>query len=249
MDIGWSIFAKQFELLYDVPENLVSKVHKEYSIPDTVGSDFSKCLGVQDLWGSVYEIKFPFDIKFKYDKTAKQILIDEEFTNINLGVINNILSQELKGTKNNPLFQLLLGMFFVSDKPCTLTLIPPIFELEKNPMWNKIRFVSAKMNIHSWQRAVNFGFELLDKDAEIIIKKGETIAYVIFNSENLDEKFRMKKVEFKGELKNHFETITKSRGMISKGTRFLLERALKRRPEKLLEEGKCPYGFDKLKFW
>jgi hypothetical protein len=250
MDIGWSVISPELDLLYNKPENLVSDVHKEYSRPDIISGDMAKCLGVVDLWGSVYKIKYPFDIRFKYDRDSRTILIDEKFTNINLDMLKRLLHEERDGTKNNPVLQLMMGMFFVSDKPCTVTLMPPIFELEKNPMWSKIRFVSAKMNIHSWQRDINFGFELLDKDAEITIKKGETVAYAIFNSENLDEKFTIKKVEFKDGLKKQYELCNKSRAMISKGTRYLVERALCRRPKKLVkEEGKCPYGFDKLKFW
>lgn len=251
MDIGWSVTSDTLDLFYDIPENLVSKVRKEYLKFNKVQGDISKCLGVQDLWGSVYELKFPFDIRFKYNKESRQVIVDDKFTNIDLTKLNELIScTESNFTNKNPVIRLLLRMFFVSDKPCTLTIIPPIFELEKNPMWSKIRLVSARMNIHSWQRDVNFGFELLDKDAEITIRKGEVISYIMFNSENLDEKFNIKKVEFKGKLKEHYDLVNNSRSMISSGTRYLLGKALGRRPKKLVhEKGKCPYGFDKLKFW
>lgn len=251
MDIGWIVVDGKLDLLYDKPENLMSKVTNTYNKTNQNQGELKKCLGVQDLWGSVYELKFPFDIKFKYNKENKQIMVDDKFTNINLTKLNDIIyCGEENFTDKNPVIQLMLGQFFVSDKPCTLTIIPPIFELEKNPMWSKIRLVSARMSIHSWQRDVNFGFELLDKDAEITIKKGEVISYLMFNSENLNEKFNIKKVEFKGKLKEHYLKINSSREMISHGTRYLLNKALGRRPKKLVhEEGKCPYGFDKLKFW
>ena len=250
MDIGWSVTSNHLDLFYDKPKNLLSKVRDAYHKKTNQG-EIEKCLGVQDLWGSVYELKFPFDIRFKYNKDSKQVIIDDEFTNINLSKLDEMITcNEADFTGKNPVIQLLSGMFFVSDKPCTLTLIPPIFELEKNPMWNKIRFVSARMNIHTWQRDVNFSFELLDKDAEITIRKGEVVSYIMFNSENLNETFNIKKVEFKGKLKEHYLLVNNSRSMISSGTRYLLNKALGRRPKKLVhEEGKCPYGFDKLKFW
>ena len=88
MDIGWSVISSDLDLLYDKPENLVSDVHKEYSRPDIISGDMAKCLGVVDLWGSVYKIKYPFDIRFKYDRDSRTILIDEKFTNINLAITN-----------------------------------------------------------------------------------------------------------------------------------------------------------------
>ena len=249
MDIGWTLISHNLELLYDVPENLVSRVRNSYD-NDSTNGNIKNCLGVQDLWGSVYELKFPFDLRFKFNKESNQVIVDDEFTNIDLSKLNEVVRCSESEFTKNPVIQLMLGMFFVSDKPCTLTVIPPIFELEKNPMWSKIRLVSARMNIHSWQRDVNFAFELLDKDAEITIRKGEVISYIMFNSKNLDEKFHIKKVEFKGKLKEHYHLVNGSRSMISSGTRQLISKALGKRPKKLVrEEGKCPYGFDKLKFW
>ena len=87
----------------------------------------------------------------KYNKENKQIMVDDKFTNINLTKLNDIIyCGEENFTDKNPVIQLMLGQFFVSDKPCTLTIIPPIFELEKNPMWSKIRLVSSRMSIHLW---------------------------------------------------------------------------------------------------
>ena len=60
MDIGWTLISHNLELLYDVPENLVSRVRNSYD-NDSTNGNIKNCLGVQDLWGSVYELKVPFD--------------------------------------------------------------------------------------------------------------------------------------------------------------------------------------------
>ena len=116
-------------------------------------------------------------------------------------------------------------------------------------MWQYIRLISGKMNIYDWHRDVNFAFEWLDKTKEITIKKGETVAYVIFNSEKLDEKFNIIKLDMDGEIKKSYTRCVFSRKIIKRGTRYLLLRNRKQRPKRIVTDGKCPYGFDKLKFW
>ena len=227
MDVGWTIVAPHRDLVYELPECVLKKVVNEY------GGDIQHCLGVQDLWGNVYAIKSPFDIRMKYDKDTKTILFDTDFTNINESELERLFNTNENGnTKKYTTIQFLLAQIFSCDKQCTVTVLPPIFELEKNPMWQYIRLVSGRMNIYDWHRDVNFSFEWLDTTKEIEFKQGEVLFYVMFNSKNLDEKINIKKLEYQGEIKKSYLRCTLSRHLIKRGTRYMLGRNKKQRPKR-----------------
>tara|TARA_B110000495_G_C22984944_1_gene579389 strand:- start:78 stop:812 length:735 start_codon:yes stop_codon:yes gene_type:complete len=242
MNIGWTIVDSESDLLYEEPEKIYKKVIDEYS----AGSDIQNCLGVNDLWKNVFSLKLPFDLKISYDDTLQKVIIDEEYTSINTDKLISLIINDVNAYTKHPIIQIELKQIFSSDKQCLLTVMPPIFELDSNPMWQYIRLFSGTMNIYDWHRNVNFSFEWLDTSKPIIIKKDTPISYVKFNSKKLDDTFNIKRLEFDGDIKKSYNRCIGSRNIIKRGTRFLLKRNKELRPKHIVGS-ECP--FSKIKFW
>jgi hypothetical protein len=240
MNIGWTTIEDGLDLIYEKPNRLYEQIAEEYN------SNLKQCLGVNDLWKNVFSIKLPFNLKISYDEDSQKVLIDEDFTDIDTDKMISFIRNDVNAYTKHPVIQIALNQFFSSDKQCLITVMPPIFELDSNPMWQNIRLVSGTMNIYDWHRDVNFSFEWLDTSKPIIIKKNTPISYVKFNSKKFDEKFDIKRLKFDGDIKESYTRCVRSVDFIKHGTRFLLKRNKEMRPKHIVDS-KCP--FSKMRFW
>ena len=190
MNIGWTTLDYGSDLLYEEPARLYEQIAPEYNY------GLKHCLGVNDLWKNVFSIKLPFNLKISYDNDLQKVIIDEDYSTINTDKLISFIDNDISSYTKHPLIQIKLNQIFSSDSQCLLTIMPPIFELNSNPMWQYIRLISGTMNIYDWHRDVNFSFEWLDTSKPIIIKKNTPISYVKFNSKKFDEKFDIKRLKF-----------------------------------------------------
>ena len=79
------------------------------------------------------------------------------------------------------LCSVLVSYMFVADEPVWLEVYPPFLHGEvKNT-----RFISGTFDIHSWQRPVDFTFEILNDKKSIKIKENQPLYYVRFVSKKL----------------------------------------------------------------
>ena len=235
MDIGFCVSNGNYELLYKSPEPVIKSVQNNYK-PDSL---LRLCLGVNNLWKNTYSISLPFDLKIQYDSDKKQVVIHEDNTTIETPQFMEILNNKTVNYTEHPVIQISLEQFFVADSSCNITMLPPINEMHKD-LWRDIRLICGQFNIFDWQRNLNFSFEWLSPDKPIIIKKGEPICYIQFNSPNLSETFNIKKVPFEGALKKQYNSCQGSRFVIKSNTQDLIDYNREQRPDKLIGS-KCPY--------
>jgi hypothetical protein len=245
MNIGWTTIEDGFDLLFEKPSKVSERVAEEYD--NTI---LQHCLGVNDLWKNIFSVKLPFDLKITYDEKSQKVLIDEDFTDVDVNAMISIITNDTNAYTKNPIIQIALLQFLSTDKQCLLTVMPPIFELDKNPMWQYIRLISGTLNTYDWHRDINFSFEWLDTSKPIIIKKDTPILYLKFNSENLNESFTMKRLKFDGKIKESYTRCVKSRDFIKRNTRWLLKRNKDMRPKHIVDT-ECPFSkaTSKIKFW
>ena len=234
MDIGCCITNKNFELINKLPVPVIQSVMKDFN-----NTPLQKCLGVHNIWSNKFSISLPYDIEFTYEKESKRVIIQEDNTTINTEALYPILVNDINNYTKYPVIQISLEQFIISDSDCIMTVTPPINEMNKD-IWRNIKLVSGSLNIYDWHRNMSFAFEWINHDVPLIIKKGEPIMYVQFNTPNLKESFTMNRIPFEGKVKESYLRCSGARDVIKTNTQELLDSNRIIRPDKLMS--KCPYS-------
>ena len=238
MKIGYTIL-EDYDLLYDKPETLLKTTQELYK-----NSNIGQCIAVTDLGSKMYCIKSPHDIHLTFDKDKNVILVPEG-SNVNPEFFSKYLYHQnpLENT-NHLVIQIQTKYVFVADKPCLLSTLPPFLN-DPNNYDNNTRMVSGLFNIYDWQRPLSYAVEWLDTSKDLIIKKGQVLQYLYFNSENLEDTFEIKFIENKDEFAKLINKCHSSRYTILSKTRDLIHKNSKSRNKNVVSE--CP--FTKMKFW
>jgi hypothetical protein len=95
-------------------------------------------------------------------------------------------------------------------------------------------------NIYDWQRPVSYGIEWLDVKKDLFIKKGQPLFYVTFNTEKLDENFKLKYLDTNAFYKL-IDKCTDARACFSSKTKQLLHINRHKRKDNMVES-KCPFS-------
>jgi hypothetical protein len=197
IEIGWTPYKyspyekNPYEMefidnVYFEPE----KLSKFYA---NTNSKFKLCPANAQFLKNFWVIKSPFDLIFNYDRKNNSC-----FVNQNQKFFNTFINMRYNDFSKTDLalcsfhFQYL----FVSDKPVILEVYPPFLHGEvKNT-----RFINGSFNIYKWQRPVDFSFEILNDNEPVEIKRGQPLFYVKFLSNNIEEDFKLKNIEWTDEL-------------------------------------------------
>lgn len=87
-----------------------------------------------------------------------------------------------------PIVAISNSFVFVADQPVYVEFLPPFNHID--PAW---RLIPGMFNVYSWQRPVITTIEMLEN--EVILKRGQPMAYIRFRSNDPSDKFVLKKIE------------------------------------------------------
>lgn len=240
MNIQWYVINERFDLVMKQPERLLNPVIEEYS-----NFAVKKCPGIIDMWSNTFVIRTPFDFSISFDEGLKRVIIDDDKTSISTDEFSKIIINDPSQYTKFPVVQFIMMQLFSSDKPCKMSIIPPIFHLHDNDAWKHIRFSSGVIDIKNWHRPISWAFEWIDTTKKITFKKNDPIAYIIFNSNKLDDSFNIKRSEYKGKIKKSHERCIGARQILPTDTIELINQN-----KKFNSNSKCPFSkISKLRFW
>lgn len=158
------------ELKYFEPETL----YKDINAKEFFGLGASLCPAIIDETKNTFRAKSPIDFHIKFDHQKQEIMskydIDPNFLISYIGQPNAERVHQLE----HPNF------LFFSEKPLTMTQLHPYYE--------QTQFSSATMgiagtySISSWIRPVRPAFKFKDHASELDIKRGDTLCYFKFNT-------------------------------------------------------------------
>jgi len=160
---------------------------------DNSSSRYHKCPAFTQYVKEIYVIRNSIDIELTWDKANKVLSSNLPFESSESFI--RVHWQDFDPEQARPIVALSNSFVFTSDKPVFLELIPPFNDID-----NSWRLVPGSFNIYSWQRPIVTTFEMLED--KVKIKRGRPIAYVKFRSENLNDKFLLKKIERTNELEH-----------------------------------------------
>jgi len=157
-------------------------------------NNMKRCPALNDAIKNTFVIKSPYDVhlKFeKYDEYGQAIMgLQPDTTLMDFESFIHVLPPEAFSDKKRPLMQLRLCIVFVTDeKGLTVEGFPPFLEYKPD---SPIRVSVFKFNIYNWIRPCDCGIEWMDTSKDIVIKRGEPLLYVRFNT---DKNVKLEKIE------------------------------------------------------
>jgi len=233
VDIGWFIEESQGKFVFFEPIPLF----KERKSPLS-NRAVQACPAINELEREYFVLKFPFDVRLRCSKRGQEfdLHVVEEGTRIDDDLLSRfvfLMSSNLWRDKNHPVIQIKLPMFFLSDEPCYMSMIAPY--MSKNMVsWPGV-FIGGRMPIHLWPRILNWAFEWTDLSQDLILRRGQHICYMYFETKNLRTKANLFELEYTPELQEFRRGISSTPKYMS-NTFSLFETASQRRPKKLLRK-------------
>ncbi|GMG81331.1 hypothetical protein LNKW23_05440 [Paralimibaculum aggregatum] len=92
------------------------------------------------------------------------------------GLATHVLPAAQRGP-DHPALQLSLNLHLVTDRPCTLSLLPP-FLAESFRGWPGT-LTCGRFPLTHWPRALNAVLEWQDRDRDWVIRRGDPLAYLL----------------------------------------------------------------------
>lgn len=231
--IGWTTSYDWYDLIGFEPER--------FKFAEEIKGAPKFCPATQLYYNNTFVIRSPFDMRLSCEIGPKSCLVKPVFgkdTNIDRSLYNRVIMDhpvsDLSDPKK-PIVQFLIENIFVSDTPDVwIESVPPHFHYSSNPL--PVRTFSGSFNIYDWQRPLNWAFEWVEPEKDIIIKRGDPLIYVRFHSKILNAKYEIVKIERHKDLQASLDRADfaskKLRGIGFK----LFENARKIRPKKLIKE-------------
>ncbi|MEL7152585.1 MAG: hypothetical protein AAFN51_02045 [Pseudomonadota bacterium] len=133
---------------------------------------------------------------------------------------------------DNPIFQMSLNLFFVSDEPCSVQLMPPFL----SPTYRNWpgTLVCGRFPVTHWPRPVNAALEWQQDGGDWELTRGEPIAYVQAIHDDPDVIPVLVEAEMTAALKRHTQQMD-SVALFARNVSPMFERAERARPAKLLK--------------
>jgi hypothetical protein len=73
-------------------------------------------------------------------------------------------------------------LLFVPDEDCTLEILPA--NMHNTELLQNVRVIPGKFNAYKWTRVVDFAFEVIDETKPLVLKRGDPLFYVRFETAN-----------------------------------------------------------------
>lgn len=173
MNINYT-FAPKANQLEDViffePEPIIN-----YLSTSRKGTKILKCPAFLDYYKNTYLIKAPIDLTFKISGSHIdcQNLYPQDY-------LERIFNNRHQPENLYSTVSLAWYYMFYSNKSVMIEVIPPVWH--KNKLQNNINIIGATFDISKWYRPLEFAFEIIDDTQPIVIKRGDPLYYVKFNT-------------------------------------------------------------------
>ena len=185
------VFAPKINELEEVfffePESVI-----DYLSTSRKKNEILKCPAFLDYYKNTYLIKAPIDITLNISNSMINCLQGLPADYLNMIVTNRFKEGDLHFTSSLAWFYT-----FYSKESVMIEVIPPTWH--KNSFQNNINLITATFDISKWVRPLEFAFEVIDDTKPLVIKRGDPLYYIRFNT--LD-KVKLIKQEPTKELEN-----------------------------------------------
>lgn len=231
--IGWLREPETSGVLYAPPERVSTR-------PPNRGhaKSAARCPAVTSLEARHFLIRCPFDLHvgFARSETGQPRLVNRAgpmgSVRFNKLVEAFVLVREEEWRHpERPMVQLKLPYVFVADEPVFLSQIDAYAHYRSLALPGII--VGGRFPIHIWPRPIMWGFEWHDPDKDLVLRRGDPLFYVQFESEGPERPIQLVEAERTPELLRYMDHIAGAVGYASQ-TFGLFRQAEAERPARLL---------------
>ncbi len=231
--VGWGLDLENSSIIFPAPKPISKYRNKAIS-----NRSVQACPAVNQLEKDYFVIECPFNLRLRCIKnqTSYDLHVVQEGTRLDDDLIKAFVVLMNPATwreKNTPVIQIKIPYFFLADEPCFLTQTPP-FMCDQSRLWPGI-VVSGTFPTDLWPRIINWAFEWTDLKNDLILKRGQPLCYISFDTSHTLSKIDLVPLEVTPELIQYRKSISATPKFMS-NTFSLFETALERRPKKLLKK-------------
>lgn len=223
MKIGWCCTALEAKICFPEPKRVT--LGKDLS---TGGRGFLSCPAVRDYFSNTFVVTSPFSLRLRCDEVAGSKIIRPvyPFTSLSQPRVNEWVKVEPKSSWRSGdavIIQIPSPYLFIADDPIFIRQDPVLLSTPSSFSW---RLIPGRFNIYDWQRPLNWAFEWFPSAGDFIIKAGEPIYNISFDSpDGLDgQRLDLQRIELSPKLEERLQEL---RGVVSikRGVSSLFEDA------------------------
>ena len=233
VEVGWCVDSPLSNVVFSEPKT-VQELRKAPLSRRAVQA----CPAVNEFERRLIILNSGFDIRLRIEKNKEncELFVIPEGTRIDDDLVQKFVSlnsPEIWRDNKKPVIQILLPYFFVCDQLCYISQIYPFLNYKAN-LWPGT-LVGGRFPITNWPRILNFAFEWIEDDKDLIIKRGDPLCYIFFEFDDPTKIPKLIRAKMTPELVEFKKEIDATPEFVS-STFSLMDEAAKRRPKKLLKK-------------
>lgn len=233
IEVGWLFSDNKSSVVFDAPSRV-----RSVDMNKTHAKSASRCPAVVGLESRYFEIKCPYDMQLGFLRDDKG---QPGIRNL-LGEASPVRTPKLREAvrlidesewrhKDRPTLQIPLPYIFICDEPIYVQQVAPFMHYSTNP-WPGTIF-GGRFPINVWPRPLQWAFEWHDTKKPLILKRGEPMFYVTFETQSPERPIQLVEALRTPELNEYIEAISGAVNYVNQ-TFSLFKTAEARRPSKLV---------------
>ncbi len=233
--VGWLFKDDTATVVWDAPK----PVHFDHGKPSSSKSA-QLCPAAIQFDRLHYAINCPVDLHLRIAANADGQMqltnVDGPMSTVRPTGLQNLLvmsPQHEWRHQQRPILQMVTPFVFVSDDPVYVNQFPPFLHHNKH-RWPGVQ-ICGRFPIDVWPRVHMWALEWHDLSADLILRRGEPLFYVRFETTNPSSLVRLVEAERTDALETYMRQITDVTNYVNQSFQ-LFETARERRPETLLVE-------------
>ena len=233
VEVGWLLKDDQAGMIWDTPVPISRDLPK----PQTSKS-VQTCPAVIQYDHLNYVINCPVNLHLRMVKTPEGLLqlqnVSGPMSDMRQTGFQKLIVMSPQSEWRHPMrpiLQLATPFIFVSDDPVYVNQFPPFLHYPKNA-WPGTQ-ICGRFPIDIWPRIHMWALEWHDLSKDLILKRGEPLFYVRFETNDPSSAVRLFEAERTPELLSYIRQITDVTNYVNQSFQ-LFQTARERRPKKLL---------------
>lgn len=207
VSVGWFRSSDKNAVLYDPPARLQSR-----ELARTHAKSASRCPAVIQMESRYFAVPCPFDLHlgFTRDDKGKPVFINRagSASPIRASKLNEVMvmvSEAEWRYPDRPTIQMTLPYVFIADELVYMTQLGTFAHYRKDPLPGTI--FGGRFPINVWPRPLMWAFEWHEPEKDIVLKRGEPLFYVQFESSGPERPVQLVEVERTADLEKYIEAI------------------------------------------
>ncbi len=230
--VGWLLNERRSGVIYEPPRRVRSADSK-----GTSAKSASHCPAIIGLESRLFEILSPFDLRLEFvrDEHGVPCVCNAAGAATSVKRIDQVVvlaDEDEWRHPERPILQLMLPYIFISDDPVYMSQVAPYLHYRGESLPGVT--LGGRFPINVWPRPLMWAFEWHDTERPLVLRRGEPLFYVQFETRPQDRPIHLVEARRTDELAEYLELIAGAVNYVNQ-TFSLFKAAEQRRPRKLLE--------------